>query len=99
MIKDKNLFISDILDCPLGIDIDTVIGNNKPHRIGMAAMVWYNKSGIRYCFLLQDTLYHPDSSVNVISVTKLGQDECDSILNIQTFLTYSIFTWNHGNNS
>ena len=99
VIKDKYLFTSDIRNCLLGINIGTVISNNKSHRIGTAAMVWYNKSGTKHCFLLKYALYYPDSSVNVISVTKLGQDECDSTLNIQAFPTYSIFTWNHGHTS
>ena len=62
-------------------------------------MVWYDKAGTKHRFLLKDALYHPDSPVNVISVTKLGQDECDSTLNIKTFPIYSIFTWNHSCNS
>ena len=49
--------------------------------------------------ILEDALCYPRSPVNVISVTKLGFYRDDAILNIQTFSSYSVFTWNKGESS
>ena len=48
--------------------------------------------------MLYDTLYFPDSPVNVISVSKLALDYRDSKMSIQSFSTYLVFTWNYGEN-
>ena len=46
--------------------------------------------------MLKDTLYYPLSPINVVSIMKLVQDSIDSMMNIQTFDFYSIFTWDYG---
>ena len=39
IINDKSLYTSPILECPLGIDVGTVVGANKPLEIGTAEMI------------------------------------------------------------
>ena len=36
VIKDRSLFIREIVDCPLGLDVGTVVGSNAPQGIGTA---------------------------------------------------------------
>ena len=98
VLRDKSLFISEIHPCPLGADAGTVAGSNKPQGIGLAEIQWYDNNYQLHKASLHDALYFPDSPVNVISVSKLGIDNKDDDLNIQSFPTYSILTWNQGHN-
>ena len=99
VLRDKSLFTSDTLPCPVGLDVGTVVGSDPPTGIGAAQMAWcddeHNKNSLQLC----EALYYPNSPVNVISITKLGMDASDKRLNIQTFPTHSIFTWNQGSSS
>ena len=81
------------------MDIGTVVGTNAPLGIGTAEMIWLDENSIHHSLVLEDALYYPDSPVNVISATKLGLDSSDPQLNMQTFPTHSLFTWNKGGNT
>ena len=47
---------------------------------------------------MHDALYFLLSPTNVVSITKLRLDAKDKLLNIQTYPTYFIFTWNNREN-
>ena len=57
-------------------------------------MAWIDDDNAPHSLILYDALYYPNSLANVISITKLGPDNDDSLLNMQTFTTRSIFSWN-----
>ena len=82
VLKDKLLFTSKSIDCPVVVDVGTVIGTNYLSGIGTAEIKWYDNYNVEYSTLLHDALYYLDSPINVISVTKLGIDNEDDKLNI-----------------
>ena len=98
VVTDKRLFVGPILPCPTSVNVGTVVGSNPPSGIGLARTQWQDNHGAKHEADLVDALHFPDSPVNVVSVTKLGIDRRDPLLNIQTFPTYSILTWNNGQN-
>ena len=99
VLRDKYLFVSDIKPTPLGADVGTVVGSNKPQGIGLAETQWHDDDHVLRKETLHDALCFPDSPVNVISVSKLGLDNDDGTCNTQTYPTYSILTWNQRRNT
>ena len=99
VLKDKSLFISTIEPCPINTTIGTIVGSNPPQGVGTARIAWKDHDNKLHHLTLYDALYYPDSPANIVSITKLGPDNADHTLNIQTFSSHSIFTWNHSANS
>ena len=92
VLKDRSLFVSDISPSPIGVNVGTVVVSTPPQGVGTARIYWTDKNNVRHALVLQDALYYPVSPANVVSITKLGLDNDDMLLNIQTFPTQSMFT-------
>jgi len=92
ILRDCSLFIADISLCPLGADVGTVVRSSKPQGIGLAQIKWLDNDNEEHTMPLYNALYFPDSPVNIISVSKLGIDAKDILINIQSFTTYTILT-------
>ena len=79
----------------------TTGGANKfPHSIGDIKVSWINSTDTVLHYILKDTVYFPNSPVNIISITVFAdQLEDDEGSSIMTKRRYYVFTWDFGRHS
>ena len=87
-------------------NIDTIISNEVAtiggkyiisKEIGTVRWSWNDDEGQLHTKKLNNVLYFPDSTVNIISATVLDESiKDDEVTYILTKIKYSIFTWDFG---
>lgn len=82
-------------------DVLTTGGANQfTHSIGDIKVSWINSTDTVLHYILQDTVYFPNSLVNIISITVFAdQLEDDEGSSIMTKRRYYVFTWDFGRHS
>eukprot|EP00956_Cyclotella_meneghiniana_P015820 scaffold24563_cov43-Cyclotella_meneghiniana.AAC.8 len=100
--SNKKLFIDELK--PSGTRVLTANGPGEELMSGTIRISWDDDTGTTHTYDLPDVLYSPESTANIISITKLGEmfgstdqpvsrDESGTC--ISSNASYSEFTWDH----
>jgi hypothetical protein len=97
--NDKSMFIGNIINLPADsqIGVETAGGTAKSVGHGSIRITFHDNNGILHSQTIDDVLYFPSSPVNILGITKLGEQRGDPEgTHILTKAKYSVFTWDHG---
>ena len=96
--NSKEVFIDNITDLDSdSVGVETAGGIAQPEGKGSIRITFHDNDGKYHTKDIHDVLYFPSSPVNILGITKLGQqwNDEDGVC-ISTKSKYSTFTWNGG---
>ena len=97
--NDKDMFIGNITPIPKDsqLGVETAGGTAKPVGFGSIRISFRDNDGNMHVEMIEDVLYFPSSPVNILGITKFGEQRRDPEgTHILTKAKYSVFTWNNG---
>ena len=89
--NNKSLFIGDMCPHWSNADIITVVKINKPKETGLAQILLRDINNSLHAIQVFNTLYFYSSLVSVTSISKLGINMNDNVLNIKLCPAHAIF--------
>ena len=96
--NDKDMFIGNITPIPKDsqLGVETAGGTAKPVGFGSIRISFRDNDGKMHVETIEDVLYFPSSPVNILGITKFGEQHSDPEgTHILTKAKYLVFTWNN----